>query len=77
MLISPSGAQLRALVQITKNAIPDTLGNNEAIATTGDAYTKMGILKFIMDHLHSVKNELGYDDDKIYACAAVSSTSVR
>ncbi|KAF4588842.1 hypothetical protein EYR40_010397 [Pleurotus pulmonarius] len=70
MLISPSGAQLRALVQITKNAIPDTLGNNEAIATTGDAYTNMGILKFIMDHLHSVKNELGYDDDKTYACAA-------
>ncbi|KAF4568202.1 hypothetical protein EYR36_010211 [Pleurotus pulmonarius] len=58
------------LIQITKNAIPNTLGNNESVATTGGAYTNMGILKVIMDHLKSVREELGYDDDKMYACAA-------
>ncbi|KAF4588845.1 hypothetical protein EYR40_010400 [Pleurotus pulmonarius] len=61
---------LRPLIQVTENAVPRTLGNNESVANTGGAYTDMGILKAIMDHLKSVREELGYDDDKMYACAA-------
>ncbi|KAF4568219.1 hypothetical protein EYR40_010381 [Pleurotus pulmonarius] len=63
---------VRPLIQITEKAVPrlSTLGNNESVATTGGAYTNMGILKVIMDHLKSVRDELGYDDDKMYACAA-------
>ncbi|KAF4568190.1 hypothetical protein EYR40_010409 [Pleurotus pulmonarius] len=61
---------LRPLIQITENAVPSTLGTNESVATTGGSYTNMGILKAIMDHLKSVRDDLGYDDDKMYACAA-------
>ncbi len=66
---------LRPLIQITENSVPRTLGNNESVANTGGAYTDMGILKAIMDHLKAVREELGYDDDKMYACTAVSSTA--
>ena len=72
----PQLERLRPLIQITENAVPSTLGTNESVATTGGSYTNMGILKAIMDHLKSVRDDLGCDDDKMYACAAVSSTSV-
>ncbi|KAF4585038.1 hypothetical protein EYR40_001871 [Pleurotus pulmonarius] len=56
---------LRLLIQITENAVPSTLGNNESVANTGGAYTDMCILKAIMNQLKAVRQDLGYEDDKI------------
>ena len=68
----PEAELVGPLIQITENALRNTLGNNDAVENTGDAYTNLGVLKVIMDHLRSVKRALGYDDNKMYACAAVS-----
>lgn len=65
------------LIQITENTLRNTLGNNGAIENTGDAYINLGVLKVIMSHLLSARRILGYDDSKMYACAAVSSLTVQ
>ncbi|KAF4568221.1 hypothetical protein EYR40_010379 [Pleurotus pulmonarius] len=68
--VLPDDERIAPLVRITENALPGSTGNNDAIETNGDAYGNMAILKVIMDYLHSVREELGYDDSKMYACAA-------
>ncbi|KAF4568200.1 hypothetical protein EYR40_010399 [Pleurotus pulmonarius] len=70
-LALPGAERLGPLLQITENAVRGTIGNNDAIENTGDAYANAGILMVIMDYLRSsAKTELHYDDSKMYACAA-------
>lgn len=61
-----------AFVKITENTTNGTIGNNDGLEFTGDAIVNFGLLNVIMEHLRSVKGPLGYDDSKLYACAAVS-----
>lgn len=76
-LVFPEVELVGPLIQITENTLRNTLGNNDAIENTGDAYINLGVLKVIMDHLRSVRRVLGYDDNKMYACAAVSFLTVQ
>ncbi|KAF4586443.1 hypothetical protein EYR38_010719 [Pleurotus pulmonarius] len=66
----PSDVDVEVLRRFTENSLPNTLGHNDAIENTGDAYLNMAVLEVLMNHLNSIREKNGYDDRKLNACAA-------